>query len=64
MAALEQAPFALDERTERALALNTQEDLCDLLTLVKKVLGKILESPDEPKFRSLRASSKAVAACV
>lgn len=49
-----------DERTRRTLSLNKEEDLRDTLALVKTILSKIVEAPEEKKFRRLRASSRAV----
>ena len=64
MAALEEeasgAGWCEDERVVRTLALNAPKDVADLLELVGKILGKIVEYPTEAKFRSLRAASKAL----
>ena len=49
-----------DERVVRTLALNQQKDLADCLDLVAKIVENIAASPEEHKYRSLRAASKAL----
>ncbi|KAH8046402.1 voltage-gated potassium channel [Aureococcus anophagefferens] len=49
-----------DERVVRTLALNPQKDLADCLDLVAKIVENIAASPEEHKYRSLRAASKAL----
>ncbi|KAH8064720.1 voltage-gated potassium channel [Aureococcus anophagefferens] len=49
-----------DERVVRTLALNQQKELADCLDLVAKIVENIAASPEEHKYRSLRAASKAL----
>ena len=46
------------ERTRRTVALNPPEALQDLLQLVASILSKILDNPSDPKYRSLKQSSR------
>ena len=63
MSALEAPPLVWegDEKVSRTLGLNSDGDLKDLLAFVCKVLETILASPDEVKYRSLRAANKGLA---
>ncbi|KAJ8600875.1 hypothetical protein CTAYLR_006988 [Chrysophaeum taylorii] len=51
--------WSLDERVERTVVLNGA-DAGEVVGMVGKIGRKILEEPDEPKYRQLRLDSKAL----
>lgn len=53
-------PFVLDERVERCLVLNSSRELTELVQMVSNIARKILDNPDEVKYRQLRSGSKAL----
>jgi len=48
----------MDDRCERTLLLNSGLELHELVEVVKKIVGKMLDNPDELKFRKIRSNSK------